>query len=413
MIKIGIIGCGLQAATIVSYMSCFGDEYEVSVVVDIDRRNAEEKLALKKVNIAADCQYYDSMAAYLAKPVNVDAYVIGTFCADHTPYACALESFRKPIYIEKPVAVDFEQVQQLYDTFADSPVPVMVSLPMRVCPLAQKAKDLLNSGLIGKINQIVGVEDTSGEIYFGTWFREIEKTGGMFLQKAVHDLDYMFYLAGSLPESVSAMSSTLQFGGEKSANLSCDVCPDAKTCKFGPLAKFDDFGIYDGYPEAIEKMKNFGAYGGIDKKRYCLFSQAAEIEDATSSIIRLKNGVILTHTQNFTVNWCNSRREAKLIGERGILTVDYHKGEIRFSSSINRDEMVFKVDTGKLSHYGGDRKLVQGFLNLIKTGERAETDLIFGNGLYSTLAGVASRASAKNGSIIGSEVFNLQKGNRK
>ena len=271
MIRIGIIGCGLQAATIVSYMGCFGDEYEVVAIADIDRANAEQKLALTKVNVAQDCKFYDSFESYLANPVEVDAYVIGTFCSMHTPVACALEKFHKPIYIEKPVAVSFEQVQDLYDTFSESETPVMVSLPMRVCPLAQKAKSLFESGLIGKINQIVGVEDTSGEIYFASWFREVEKNGGMFLQKAVHDLDYMFYLAGSVPETVSAMSSTLQFGGDKPADLTCDVCPDAKTCKFGPLARFDEFGSSESYARGIEAMKVFTAYGGLNKKRYCLF----------------------------------------------------------------------------------------------------------------------------------------------
>ena len=412
MIKIGIIGCGLQAATIVSYMSCFGDEYEVSTVADINLKNAEDKLALMKVNVAQNCRFYDSLESYLADPVDIDAYVIGTFCKAHTPTACALEKFHKPIFIEKPVAVSFEQVQQLYDTFSESETPVMVSLPMRVCPLAKKAKILIDSGLTGKINQIVGIENTSGEIYFSTWFREVEKTGGMFLQKAVHDLDYMFYLADSMPESVCAMSSTLQFGGSKSADLTCDVCPDSKTCKFGPMAKFDDFGSYESYSEAVEKMKNTVAHGGINKKRYCLLSQAAGIEDSTSCIIRLRSGVTLTHTQNFTVTGHSSRREARLICERGVLTIDYNKSEIRFESSVNHDEMLFKVDAGRLSHYGGDRKLVKAFLDLIKSGRRAETDLILGNGLYSTLAGIASHASAQSGCTIGKSAFTLIKGKK-
>ena len=412
MIRIGIIGCGLQAATIVSSMSCFGDEYEVAAVADLNRKNADDKLALMKVKVASDCAFYDSLESYLAEPVGVDAYVIGTFCSAHAPTACALEKFHKPIYVEKPVAVSFEQVQKLYDTFSGSETPVMVSLPMRMCPLTKKAKALIDSGLIGKINQIVGTENTPGENYFGTWFREIGKTGGMFLQKAVHDLDYQFYLADSLPESVFGMSSTLQFGGEKPADLTCDVCPDSKTCRFGPLAKFDDFGVYGSYAEAIEKMKYFGAYGGINKKRFCLFSKAAGIEDATSCVIRLKNGVTLTHTQNFTVAWHNCRRDTRLFGERGILTIDFGRSEIRFESSVGKDEMLFKVDPGKLNHYGGDRELVKSFLHLIKTGERAETDLIYGNGLYSTLAGIASAVSAGSGKMIGKEAFALSKGKK-
>ena len=34
MFKIGIVGFGLQASTIASYLNVFGDEYEVTAVMD-------------------------------------------------------------------------------------------------------------------------------------------------------------------------------------------------------------------------------------------------------------------------------------------------------------------------------------------------------------------------------------------
>ena len=39
------------------------------------------------------------------------------------------------------------------------------------------------------------------------------------------------------------------------------------------------------------------------------------------------------------------------------------------------------VPPGLLSHYGGDTELVYDFLQTMKTGQRARTDLITGNGI--------------------------------
>ena len=39
MIKIGVVGCGLQAATIASYVGVYGDEYEVVAVADMNIAN--------------------------------------------------------------------------------------------------------------------------------------------------------------------------------------------------------------------------------------------------------------------------------------------------------------------------------------------------------------------------------------
>ena len=36
MLKIGIVGCGFQAATIAGYLGIYGDDYEVTAVMDIN-----------------------------------------------------------------------------------------------------------------------------------------------------------------------------------------------------------------------------------------------------------------------------------------------------------------------------------------------------------------------------------------
>ena len=55
MLKIGIVGCGLQAATIASYLSVYGDEYEVAAVMDINIPGSKARMAQKGVRIAENC----------------------------------------------------------------------------------------------------------------------------------------------------------------------------------------------------------------------------------------------------------------------------------------------------------------------------------------------------------------------
>ena len=62
MLKIGVVGCGLQAATIAGYMGVYNDDYEVSVVVDIDFENARSRMAQKQVRIAEDCRFYHTLS---------------------------------------------------------------------------------------------------------------------------------------------------------------------------------------------------------------------------------------------------------------------------------------------------------------------------------------------------------------
>ena len=64
------------------------------------------------------------------------------------------------------------------------------------------------------------------------------------------------------------------------------------------------------------------------------------------------------------------------------------------------DIVNYKVNGGKLSHYGGDRQLVASFINTMKTGERGITDLIKGDGIMSTLTCIAARESADSGKFM-------------
>ena len=197
MLKIGIVGCGLQAATIAGYTGVYGDDYEVTAVMDVNFESAKARIAEKQVKLNAGCRFYDDLNDFVAKEVELDGIIIGTPCNLHTEVACKVEQMKAPIYMEKPVAIHLDQLQKLYAAFKTSTVPVEVSLPMRLCPLTLEVKKIIDSGTIGTVEQLVAYNDVGyGAGYFSSWYRDFEKTGGMFMQKAVHDIDYLLFLSG-------------------------------------------------------------------------------------------------------------------------------------------------------------------------------------------------------------------------
>ena len=390
MLRIGIVGCGLQAATIAGHLGIYGDAYEVVAVMDTDFVHAKAMIARKEVVLAKDCRFFASLDEFVANAAGLDGIVIGTPCAFHTEVACKLEKLRVPIHLEKPVAITLEQFHQLYATFKDSPTSVQVSLPMRICPLATEAKRIIESGAIGTVEQVVGHEDVAGgDGYFSSWYRDFAKTGGMFLQKAVHDLDYMFHLAGSRPKQICAMSAQRVFGGDKPFDLRCVDCADQQDCPESPYNRFHE----RGWGKTVHEPSG-----------HCRFSKGIKIDDIGECLVELESGAQLCHTQNFFLHNDSSRRGAHFYGYKGTLVIDYNNHSLKVMSHRRRKTELIDMPYGAFNHYGGDKELVFEFLKTMKTGERSLTDLVHREGFDSTLACLLARESAKERKFMDAEL---------
>ena len=65
MLKIGIVGCGRQAATIAAYVGIYNDAYEVTAVVDKNLVNARSIIEEKAVNLSADCRFFSVLSVVI------------------------------------------------------------------------------------------------------------------------------------------------------------------------------------------------------------------------------------------------------------------------------------------------------------------------------------------------------------
>src|SRR5215213_4259661 len=299
MTRLAVIGLGHRAAAMIASMQSVDPKVSVRAVADPDTESARQRLAMVG---DARARVYPSADVMLEDPADYDGVVIGTRCHLHTRMAIKVASAGLPLFLEKPVAISLEELGALREVFRGREDEVVVSFPLRHTPLFSKALEVVRSGTLGTINQIQATNNVPyGGVYFGQWYRNHDQTGGLWLQKATHDFDYINLLAGSRPVGVAAMESRRVYGGEKPHDLRCSACDETETCPESPqnlARREDDGGMYQDSDDRTD--------------HWCAFSREIQNHDAGSALIMHENGIHASYSQNFL-----SRRSACRRGANG------------------------------------------------------------------------------------------------
>ncbi len=378
MLRVGVIGYGNRIQHMVPRMRKFNIPFRVAAVADplSEKIRAANDYALTKT-------HFYSTAEEMLENENLNGVMIGTRCRLHAEMACKVAPYNLPLFVEKPVAITFEQLKLLDKTFAKVTAPTVVSFSLRVSPLLTTVKEIVDSGQIGTIEQMVAFNDVAyGEVYFSLWYRNHEETGGLFLQKATHDLDYLYYLVGAKPKSICAMKAQRFYGGDKPFDLRCEDCDEYEQCMESPFNWF--------------YKRKFYSFVGEDehlKKRMCVYSKGIENQDIGECIIEYENGVQAAYTQNFFVRNQAGRRGARIYGRKGTIAFDWRKSQIKVFSHVTP-----KVDTIDFptpgEHFGGDLELSYDFLTAMRDGKTSRVSIQ--DGILSALTCLWARVSAEN-----------------
>lgn len=197
MIKWGIIGCG--DVTELKSGPAFS-KVKDSTLVAVMRRNASlaEDYA-RRHNVP---RFYTN-ADDLINDKEINAIYVATPPASHSEYAIASIKAGKPVYIEKPMAVNYAECVKINAAAEKYKVPVFVAYYRRMLPGYLKVKELIENGSIGKVRfvQIQLFKAPTQEEIAGKlpWRVDPEVSGGgHFFDLASHQLDYLDYLFGPI-----------------------------------------------------------------------------------------------------------------------------------------------------------------------------------------------------------------------
>ena len=386
-LRLGVIGYGRRIHGLIGgpFREVEPDVRLVGVV-DPNEQGARARIGELGAGTTEGVRFYDDVPALLhgARP---DAIAIGTRCNLHTPYAVQLAQAGLPLFLEKPVSISLEQAVALEDAFENATSPVVVSFPLRVSPLCELARGYVADGAVGDAVHVAAVNYVPyGTVYWEQPYRDYDITGGLFLQKATHDLDYLTYLLGQPITRVAAMATRGRvFGGAKPAGLWCSRCDETATC-----------------PESPQNRRRNGS-GGDPGDHACVFSVAAgrgphSNEDCSSALLEFADGSHGVYTQVFFARRDAASRGATVSGYQGTVRFDWFTGElqrIRHHAPFSATERA----AGGAAHFGGDLELARNFVAVVRGGAASRTPIE--SGIQSAYACLAARESAVSGDFVG------------
>lgn len=148
-------------------------------------------------------QWYDNADDLIADP-DVNAIYIATPPNAHKELTLKAAGAGKPVYVEKPMARNYLECQEMIAACADAAVPLYVAYYRRTLPHYLKIKELLESGAIGdvryvriELNQQLMPQVVSN--LENNWRIDPEIAGGgYFYDLASHQLDFLDFALGPI-----------------------------------------------------------------------------------------------------------------------------------------------------------------------------------------------------------------------
>jgi 1,5-anhydro-D-fructose reductase (1,5-anhydro-D-mannitol-forming) len=195
-IRWGIIGCGDVCE--VKSGPAFS-KINHSTLAAVMRRNEEKA---KDYAWRHGVPKYYTSAEQLINDPNINAIYIATPPSNHEEYALKAMEAGKPVYIEKPLAMNATSCKRILDAALRYQVPATGAYYRRALPLFQKVKSLLEEQMIGKIKLVIitTLQSPSKSIITKTddnWrVNPALSGGGLFHDLAPHQLDLMYWFFG-------------------------------------------------------------------------------------------------------------------------------------------------------------------------------------------------------------------------
>lgn len=200
-VRWGIIGCG--AVTEVKSGPAFSKVPDSSLVAVMRRDGEKARDYAARHGVS---RWYDDASALIAD-AGVDAVYVATPPSSHRDYALMAIAAGKPVYVEKPMAIDHAGCEAIVEAGRAASVPVFVAYYRRALPRFRRIAALLREGAIGTPRLVNVLLHHSLEARYRDpenlpWTVRPEISGGgIFADIGCHTLDILDFLLGPVADA--------------------------------------------------------------------------------------------------------------------------------------------------------------------------------------------------------------------
>jgi predicted dehydrogenase len=383
-IKAVIVGAGNRATLYAAYSEKYPKELEIIGVVEPDQIRRD--VTAKRFNISKE-NCFKTIDQFIETPKFADAVINGTMDEIHVHTTIPILKAGYDVLLEKPIGTSMGDIMELQNVADKYNRKVMICHVLRYAPFYQEIKQRVLNGDIGEIINIQTSENVSYHhmaVSFirGKWSNKNKSKSSMLLQKCCHDLDIITWImSGTKPRTVSSFGSLMHFRPEKApqgAGKRCLVdCTIESDCPYSAKKNYIEQDMWGWYvwrdiqhlgslptlKQKIESLKTNNPYGR------CVWHSDNNVVDHQSVMIEFENGTTVTH--NMVGGSAKPCRSIYILGTKGEIRGDLEDGTyvIRYPDATKGNvfkEELHEVEVVNDMHGGGDLRLVEDFVSLLK-----------------------------------------------
>jgi predicted dehydrogenase len=253
-LRVAVVGCGAVATIHHLPALSLSEHAEAAVLVDADPRRARA--------LAERFGVTDVATDYRDLPGRVDAAIVALPNSLHSPVSCELLRRGVHVLVEKPMAVNVRECDEMIAAAQAGRSVLAVGLDFRFFDSSRWVRDLLRDGLLGEIRRFELHQGVIPRWPFATDFmlRKEMAGGGVLADFGVHVLDLLLWWLGDWSdveyrddamggvESDCELRLTLRSGVIGTAEIS-RTRNLRNTCLFEGARASLEVGIWDPDPE--------------------------------------------------------------------------------------------------------------------------------------------------------------------
>lgn len=391
-----IVGAGHRALVYSELAKTDPDKLKIVGVAD---PNPVRREHCRKYFDFGEDMCFESAQQLAQKGKLADAVINGTMDEAHIETSVPLLNCGYDMLLEKPFAVNKEEMETLVDCARENGSKVMICHVLRYTPFYYGIKERVARGEIGEViniqtNEHVSYHHMSTSYVRGKWANSDKCHTSMLLAKCCHDLDLiMWMMSQTKPVQISSFGGRYQYvpenAPEGAGTICMKDCPLVDTCVYSTKRLYIDhpdrwaFYVWDALEgvenptieDKIELMKSDSPYAR------CIYKCDNNVVDRQSVLIRFANGATGTH--NMIGGTSQPMRKIHIIGTKGEIYGNFEESKF-YVSKINPapdahngecdiEEVDLNVSGDMVGAYGGhgggDERLAADFVKFIR-GEK-------------------------------------------
>jgi predicted dehydrogenase len=301
--------------------------------------------------------------------VDCDAVLVATPDGYHVEPVCTALRHGAYVYVEKPLAITLEDCVAIVRADEEAGRHTMVGFNLRFAPLYRQLRQMIREGAVGRLLTIQADEFYyGGRTYFRRWNRLRRYSGGLWITKASHDFDLLYWLAGALPQKISASARLTHYVPKPEAGMYCHDCGIEPDCPDSHFKIPQNRRIF-------QQQAALRAETGTPPPDLCLFNSEKDTFDHGVAQVEFDNDLLAVYTLNVVAPFTD--RRIRIGGAEGTLEGSLSAPEILYwrrhqDTTLDQVQRIPLLSGDKDSgHGGGDQFVLDDFAAFVR-GESSQ-----------------------------------------